>query len=133
MGTWGYRFDENDAATDWLGDFQASPSWNMVHSAFDAVPIGSTSYIGVDECAAAIAAAEVVAAGLGRPSPSLPVQIARWATEYTEGTDKLATQAQRTVAYLVDHGELSELWHEGKDTPHEWLATMDDLLARLRT
>ncbi len=133
MGTWGYRFGENDGAADWLRDFEASPSWNKVHHAFDAIPVGANGYAEVDECAAAIAAAEIVAAGLGHPSTGLSASVAQWAIKHKDGTEKLTTQAQRTVAYLVDHGELSELWNEGGNPPHEWLATMDDLLTRLRT
>jgi len=133
MGAWGHRFDENDAAADWLSEFEASPSWNKVHIAFDAISVNSKNYVEVDECAAAIFAAEVVAAGLGRPSAGLSTASAQWTIKQKDGTEKLTAQAQRTVAYLVDHGELSELWNESGDPPHEWLATMYDSLARLRT
>ncbi len=131
MGTWGLQFDENDSAADWLGDFAEAPSWSRVHEAFNSASMDSGAYIEVDECTGAIAAAEVLAAGLGKPSSRLDSAVAEWAIGHPEDANELKIQAQRTVLYLQDNGELSELWHEGGEHA-EWLSTIEDLLARLQ-
>jgi len=130
MGAWGHHFDENDSALDWFSDLNAAPSWEMVESSLQTALAGTYGYLDVDDGCAALAAAEVVAAGLGKASSRLPDDVALWVKSNSEGATALKEAAQEAVVSVRDGGELHELWHEGGE-PTEWLKTLDDLNSRL--
>ena len=76
MGTWGSGPFDNDDAGDWTYQLTPDADERVVEHALAAVvadsdPDASTS-------SAAIAAAEVVAAGLGHAHGSLPDEVAEW-------------------------------------------------------
>ena len=126
MGAWGHQFDENDDAADWLGEFSDSPAWDACAAAFSAI---DGDYVEAPECSCAIAAAEVVAAGLGKPSDRLDDAIIDWATEHADGAPSLKNAAVAALLRIRNDSELAELWNEGD--ADEWLATIDDLNSRL--
>jgi hypothetical protein len=130
MGAWGHQFDENDSALDWFGDFDSAPSWGIVEAALQSAMASAYEYLEVDEGSAALAAAEVVAAGLGKASPRLPDNAMAWVKRNSDGATPLTEIAREAAIAVRDGGELHELWHEGGE-PTEWLATVDDLLSRL--
>jgi len=129
MGAWGHHFDENDSAADWLAEFADAPNWASVSQALQQALANAYDYLDVDDGSSALAAAEVVAAGLGKPSGRLPSQISEWARSDLASAKELQTVASEAVLAVRDGGELHELWHEGDAT--EWLATVDDLHSRL--
>lgn len=69
MGTWGSSVFENDAAEDWMGELLEEGRSPLIDQALRAVERGSTE---ADDCAAALAAAEVVAAARGWPVRGFP-------------------------------------------------------------
>jgi hypothetical protein len=79
-----------------------------------------------------LVAAEVIAAGIGRPSRHLPPEVAAWLIEedalYSPGLVKLAATAVRQVG---DHSELRLLW-DAVHLSQEWLEGVDDLHRRLQ-
>jgi hypothetical protein len=89
-------------------------------------------YLEAPEGSAAIAAAEVVAAAAGHPSPSLPAPLAAWAAKQTKAEAvaqlALARQAVDRVA-RGERSELRELWDESN--PAAWRAAVADLEKRL--
>ena len=132
MGAWGHEFNANDDAADWLGEFADGLDWASVDAALNAVlPTGE--YIEAPECSAAIAGAEVVAAGLGKASPLLDGAIAHWALVHAAGASARRDLAKRAVLSVSSESELLDLWSESDDSEYnkDWLATLNDLLSRL--
>ncbi len=132
MGAWGHDFNANDDAAEWLGDFADAPNWTLVDATLAAVlPVGE--YIEAPDCSTAIAAAEVVAAGLGRASPLLDQAIAEWALANAADATSRRDLAKRAMTSVSTESELLDLWSESDDSEYnkEWLATLNDLLSRL--
>jgi len=128
MGAWGHHFDENDDAADWLGDFGDQPDWSIVRATLsDGAKLDD--YIESDLGAAGLAAAEIVAAAIGKPSPRLSPEITTWANENPAEANDLTPLAREAVTNIRDSGELQELWREADAS--EWLATVNDLIFRL--
>ena len=127
MGAWGLRFDQNDDAADWLAEFADEPSWEAVDSALSAC---SAEYVEAPECSMALAAAEVVAAGLGSPSSDLDEAVLEWATGNSSGAAGRGQAAQVALARIRDDSELNELWQEA-DEYADWQASVNETLARL--
>jgi hypothetical protein len=88
MGAWGVKTFENDGAMDWLGEFQDAPSETRILNTFSARPVviqpgligklmgkKAESIPGELEGDEVLAAAEVVASTLGRPSTTIPDEL----------------------------------------------------------
>jgi hypothetical protein len=131
MGAWGHKAFENDSALDWLGELmRGDPS--LVGEALDAVADSDDDeYLEVDEASAALAAAELVAAALGKGDDRLSDDAASWLAEHRAAArDVGARRARRAVQRVLESSELRELWDEnGDDT--EWHAEVRELLKRL--
>ena len=69
MGTWGIGSFENDDAADFMIDALESGDLSLLGEVFDNV-LTSTEYVEASDATVAIAAAEIVAAALGRPTPA---------------------------------------------------------------
>lgn len=127
MGSSGVHFDENDVGRDFLDDVLEGDAWPVVeHRLVDYIDDG-----GYDDAGEAIAAAELVAAALGRPSPRLDPALREWAARHAADAGRVRDRAIEAVALTRDGSELSELWAEA-DEQDEWLATLSDLDARLK-
>ena len=133
MGAWGPGSFENDSACDWLSDFLAGEDDQPLYAALDAALEGEDEDLELGNTWAgeqALAAAEVVAALIGRPAANAPPELLGWARQAEGEQDpELAGLAARAVRRVRDGSELRELWQEGDDTA--WLAVVDDLLRRL--
>ena len=128
MGEWGTGPFDNDDAADWIYKLEESPAISTLRRALD---IATMKYVEVREASVAVAAAQIVAAALGRPGPALPTQAATWIQEHsatvTEGEHRLAIAAVDRV--LSDYSELRALWAESPD--NEWNNQMQELRHRL--
>ena len=131
MGTWSAEPIGNDEAADFVMELEGRRRWGAVRSALARATRAGSSMDG-DVASAAIAAAEVVAHGLGRPTRT---------DAYTEGIDqfvrrasgpgrRLVAQAARAVC-LAAHpdGELAELWAESD--ADEWQEAIHRLVRSL--
>jgi len=131
MGAWGHETFENDSACDWLGDLRESDA-SLVGDALDEVAgADDDAYVEVDAASAALAAAELVAAVLGKGDDRLHEKAAAWLTENREAVQEIgAARARRAVERVYKSSELRELWDEnGEDT--EWHSDVRELLTRL--
>lgn len=126
MGAWGFQFTENDGALDFLGDVAESRDWSSV-AAF------LTDYVdngGYDDADQAIAAGELVAAAIGKPSPLLEGELATWAAQHSVEGAALRPLAANAAKLALSNSELNELWSETEQYS-DWQATLGDLLSRL--
>ena len=134
MGAWGNRNFENDAAEDFLDEFRDLPTDAMLLEALMAVVEAGEeeTYIEAEEASAALAAAEVVAASLARPSPDFPEALSAVVHNLGSGDNKdIRKLARKAVKQVLRASELQELWAE-QGEPNEWQAIQRDLLARLK-
>ena len=121
MGTWSGQPFGSDSAGDWAFDLDDAAGWGFVRDALTRV-IGQTE-VDSDDAVVAIAAAEVVAHGLGRPTQS---------DAYTESVGVFVQRVGRPDAALVaialealaastsPESELSELWAD--EDSDEWIS-----------
>lgn len=131
MGAWGHGAFENDSALDWLADL-AEGDASLVAEALAAVAdADADEYIEVDDASAALVAAELVAAALGKGDDRLNDDATSWLDAHRASVRDLgAAGARRAVARVLESSELSELWGEnGDDTP--WHLDVRALLERL--
>lgn len=129
-GAWGEGSFENDDALDWVAECVNSKDTAEVAKALDAVL--NSDYIESPDGSAAVAAAEVIAAALGRPSTKLPPEVRSWLRRQSlPALAQLAPAAKKVLVRIQDPkiSELRQLWAEGEDA--NWQAAMADLSARL--
>ena len=129
MGAWGSGNFDNDDALDWLSDLAGSPDFAVGRAALDETGDG---YLEAPEASAALAAAEIVAAALGRPAASLPDEATAWLAAHR---DQLAPRDAALALAAVDRVlgedcELRELWEEGEEDDG-WETAVQDLRRRL--
>lgn len=128
MGAWGHGPFENDDAGDWIGELEdANDFWAFVRSTLDSIASAGDEYLEAPDCSMTVAAAEVVAASLGRP---VDEEVQAWVSGQSAAPTEIVDLARRAVGAIKSKSELRELWEEG-DGFEEWLASMKDLEARL--
>ena len=124
MGTWGSGPFANDDAADWAWQLTADADEHVVVAAL--TPRAESA----PTDAVVVAAGEVVAAGIGRPHPELPEEVATWvAARQQRPWAGLVPLAVTAVQRIRGDSELAGLWAESSDDA--WSLEVDDLLARL--
>ena len=129
-GAWGEGSFENDDALDWVAECTNAKSIEPVSLALESVLKGG--YIEAPQGSAAIAAAEVVAAAIGKPSSKFPPELQAWVKRMpTKKLAQLAPTAKKALARIKDtkSSELKQLWSEGKQ--NHWSAVIVELESRL--
>ena len=129
-GAWGEGSFDNDDAMDWVDDCVRAASPAVVKAALERAV--EADVVEAPDASAAIAAAEVVAASLGKPSPTLPADLKAWlAGQPRAQIAGQAALAQRALKKIEDirHSELRQLWSEGK--PNQWLTNVRALESRI--
>jgi hypothetical protein len=129
MGTWGTGSFDSDQALDWVGDLTESGDVSKLTQTVEAVVDEEPDvYLDAGTCVEAIAAAEVVAALLGRPG-DLPEEVADWVSDHS--SVDVGQLRQRCVVaidiVLGDRSELRELWEDDE----QWKRAIADLRERL--
>jgi hypothetical protein len=132
MGAWSHEPFGNDDAGDWISELEQSKDLSVVEAALNAVTDDAEEYLQAPQCSTALAAAEVVAALLGRPSTSLPAEAVGWTSGRSRPSTSLVAKAKRAVSAVLETSELQELWAESEDYP-QWQAGTKNLLARLNS
>lgn len=129
-GAWGEGSFENDAALDWVAECTSAISISPVLHALEAAL--KDEYIEAPQGSAAIAAAEIVAASIGKPSDKIPGELQSWLRHIpSEQLKRLAPSARKALARIQDPkaSELKHLWSEGK--PNRWASVVSELESRL--
>ena len=132
MGAWSAEPFGNDTAADWAWELEESSDWTVVAQTLQAA-LSADEPIDSDIATTAIAAAEVVAHGLGRPTQDDP---------YTEAIDQFVGGAPAPSPELVElalsglaaatrpTSELTELWAEAD--ARDWEQAIARIEAALR-
>ncbi len=145
MNAWGTKVFEDDAYLDWFDEFclQNSPI-ELIRTALTEI-MNNDEFLDSESCAAALAAAEILAAAIGRPSDDFP------SGDYYDGDDEkdaipqpdlakikkkvspaLLAKAYEVVEKIQD-SEQSALRNEWAETDEleDWLSDLDELKLRL--
>ena len=125
MGTWGPGGFENDAALDYADTVSAVGDISAAFSIGDPL-----EPIDADVAATVIAAAECVAAMLGRPAADLPDTLEQRLKALGKPGAELLEAARDRVSAVISRSELAELWAESDDVADFNLA-MTGLIDRL--
>ena len=133
MGAWGSGSFENDDASDWIADLCDDPDEGLISEALSTVAeMGAGEYPEAPDCSVGLAAAEVVAALKGAPSPDMPDEAKECVSRLKLNDEPgMVSLASRAVERIKTNSELKELWDESED-PAEWYAAVAHLEARLK-
>lgn len=134
MGAWGVGSFENDDAADFLAEVVDSGDLALLREVLDNV-LTSTEYVEAPDASQAIAAAELVAAAIGRPTLAAQQQeaLAAWLPQIRPDVDAvLISQAAAALARILQpNSELLELWEES-EALLEWQAVVNELKLQLQ-
>jgi hypothetical protein len=128
MGTWGHHAFDNDEAGD-FGDALTKGGVKTIETAFDLV-LGNEGYLEAPDCWNAVAAAETLCVIDGRPGPSIPTGVAKWASHQSKPSPQLIAKAKASLARILRDSELKELWEESPDV-RVWDTSIADVTRRL--
>ncbi|AHJ97800.1 DUF4259 domain-containing protein [Hymenobacter swuensis] len=130
MSTSGFRNFDNDDAADFLADFADDPSEVLLLEAL-ITAAEEEKHLEAEAAGAALAAAEIVAAWLGDPTPDFPADVLDLTEELDVSDEEALTDlATRAVLAVLRNSELLDLW-QASDELAQWQATQENLLARL--
>jgi hypothetical protein len=130
MGAWGAGSFDNDDAQDLLDDLLDGDGPVILRDALSAAADAGGPVDGAD-AAAALAAAEIVAALSGSPSAALPEDAAGWVrASPAPPSPWMLDAARRAVDAVARASGLRDLWLESGDAG-DWEAAVADLRARL--
>jgi hypothetical protein len=130
MSVWGTGIFENDDALDWIYDLADSGSLSRVISALDVVLKNKEDDSDISDCRIALAAAEIVAAMSGDPSPELPEEAEEWIGEKILENEKIREKAENAIRMILEASELKNKWEKSTNYP-KWQSTISDLQKRL--
>jgi len=130
MGAWGVGSFENDDAVDWAADLTAAKDMTPVREAFEAVEGAGTGYVEASDAAAALAAAQVVAALSAHGSETLPEGIRSWVATRPTVDRQLVERAQQVVRRIVHSSELTDLFAES-ESAEQWREAANSLESHL--
>ena len=136
MGAWGPGIFANDDAAGWALRIADSADVGELSAALAEAAEASPRWLEAPSGSIALAAAEVVAAMIGRPSSALPHDLADWVAMRRDAVGPhLVDLANRAVAAVVQdtgQSELRQLWDDAApDDRSAWLAAVADLKSRL--
>ena len=131
MGAWDVGSFSNDDAMDWVADLSNDPSLDLVCSALSKITSADNLETEGPECWIALAAAEVVAAALGKPIDNFPEELSAWTQENASSLGYNRKSALDAVKLIKNSSEqFKALYREPTDFS-KWIAMLDGLIARL--
>lgn len=131
MATWDYHNFDNDAAADFAETFRQQPNEAVLYEAL-ATAAEEEGLLETAEASQALAAAELVAAIIGRPAQDMPVGLLPATTRLdADGQEDLQELAQEAVEAVLRSSELQEKW-AATEQYADWQALQQNLLARLQ-
>jgi len=130
MGTWGIGTFENDDASDWLYDLEASAGVAFLEGSLKSEP---AAYLEAPDAENILAAAEIINGILNGPREGLPENALAWIDAHRDAdVAALAPRAVQLIGrVLAGNSELHELWQESDEDYPAWKADVEDLRRRL--
>ena len=132
MGAWAHGGFDNDDALDFVGELTAAGTWEPAAEAITSVIRVGDSYLEAPEASKALAAAEVIAAALGRSATKLPEKVVAWVASCAAPERDLVEKARRALERVLGDSELKDLWRESSDSAL-WHREVEGLARRLGT
>ena len=131
MDAWNIGAFANGDAGDWVYELEGADDLALCRDALEEAD-EVHGYLDAGEGARAIAAAEVIAAAAGRRGKDVPEEVDAWLDTVTPApTDADLALAARAVERVRGaRSELAEYWM-ASSSKDDWLASLDDLVARL--
>lgn len=113
MGAWGFGTFENDDAGDWLFDLEETNDLSLIEQTLTL----EDDYTEAPDGCNALAAAEIVAALMGKTREGLPENATKWINDNKEQpVNQLKEKALKAIERVLSEGsELIELWGESSD------------------
>ncbi len=125
------NFFQGEPAEAWLTTLLSGDDLNLIVRTLDPVYLPDELVLKASVCCEMLAAAEVIAAAIGRPSPHLPPNVAAWLLKqdalFSPGVVMLAARAVQRVGAF---SELRMLW-DAVHRSQAWLAGITALQRRL--
>jgi len=109
MGTWGAGGFENDEAADFISEVSSAEDLAAV---FGALPDDPSAEKDADLAQRVVAAAECIAAMLGRPADDMPDTLAKRVSSFGRPEPDLLEAAREAVSSILMRSELLDLWAE---------------------
>jgi hypothetical protein len=130
MGAWGTRNFENDGSQDWIFDLIDNKDGGLVSDTLARV-INNHEPLEVSDCEEALAAAETVAALVGKPSEDFPEDpLDQLDILNLIATRALRNQAITAVNKITAASGMKDYW-EQECSLDSWLAVEQGLIKRL--
>ena len=134
MGCWAIGSFGNDSAADWLCDLMETSDLSLVQETIARV-LAADGYLDSPDATDALAAVEVVAAALGRPTAEAEnePELLEWIARIKPSPDaRLVSDSQKAIdRILAPESELRELWEDTEDFS-DWQAEVTGLRSRLQ-
>ena len=132
-GAWDVGSFDNDDALDWAWELSESDDLSLVEQTLRNA-VDATDYLEAPTGSMALAAAEVIAALRGKPSPKLPPEVSEWNDAHKLAVSDELSRLARTAVGRVrnsESSELAQLWSDSDEMANLWHAELDNLLERL--
>lgn len=130
MGAWGTRNFENDGSQDWIFDVIESKDGGLVTDTLARI-INHTEKLETGDCEEGLAAAETVAALLGKPSEDFPEDpLDKLDILNLIATKALRNQAITAVNKILGASEMRNHWEESGELA-AWEGVQASLVKRL--
>lgn len=130
MSVWGMGIFENDDSLDWIYDLADSGSLTRVSVALDVIIHNKDEFPELSDCRIALAAAEIIAAMHGDPTPDLPEEAEEWIGDKILENENLRAKAEDAVTLILRNSELKEKWDRSLNF-ETWQIKIQNLQKRL--
>lgn len=130
MSTWSHYTFDNDAAADFAEEFLENPNEAMLYEAL-ATAAEEEGTVELDDAHVALAAAEIVAAVVGKPAADLPPGLLPAVVHLDADGEDLRELAEEAVQAVLDRSELQAARAAGEEYS-SWQQLQQNLLARLQ-
>ena len=122
---------DNDDAMDWVLELKDTEGLEPISTAFGLILGIGDGYLEAPEACRGLAAAEVVAALLGKPAAKMPDEVTAWAKGRNPPNEELVKSARQVVTRVLKDSELKDLCAESPKAVGLWQKETEDLLRRL--